>query len=283
MSSGSKRERPPLPSALGVPLADSHTHLDLDDEVDQRGVGQIIADATSSGVDLLVHIGTDVPSSEYGLALTQDFPMVRCAVALHPNVAPDIADSLGDDALTAALEEIETLAKLPGVHAIGETGLDFFRTEPGGRTAQELSFREHIRIAMSVDKPLVVHDRDAHQEISRVLAETKPDQVVLHCFSGDAEMATEFARRGYFLSFAGNVTFKNAEGLREALKCVPLSQLLVETDAPFLTPVPYRGKVNSSYLIPLIVTAIAEIRGDSPVDVANATWQNTLQLFGDSP
>lgn len=283
MTKAQARERPPLPEALSAPTADSHTHLDLDDEVDHRGVSQIVRDAAQAGVELLVHIGTDVASSKFGLGLIPNFSSVRCAVALHPNVAPEIVATSGEQGLMSAIQEIENLAKMPEAHAVGETGLDYFRTPEEGHLAQEFSFREHIRIAKTVDKPLVVHDRDAHTSIAKVLGETKPDKVIMHCFSGDERLAVEFCQRGYLLSFAGNVTFKNADSLRDALKKVPLDQLLVETDSPFLAPMPYRGKVNSSYLIPLIVTAIAEIRGESPIDVANATWQNAVQLFGGSP
>ena len=266
-----------------MPVADSHTHLDLDAEVDQRELSQIVEDAARAGVELLVHIGTDVPSSEFGASLTQVNAAVRCAVGLHPNVAPELLDEHGENGLNRAIERIEQLATSPQVHALGETGLDHFRTKESGQASQEWSFREHIRIAKSVDKPLVVHDRDAHEQVARILGETNPSKVVLHCFSGDEQLAEEFVERGYYLSFAGNVTFKNSDDLRAALRKVPLSQLLVETDAPFLAPMPHRGKVNSSYLIPVIIRAISEIRGDSVIDVAQATWQNTVHLFGDLP
>ena len=275
--------RPPTPDSLGLSLADSHTHLDLDSQTDNTSPDEILARAKSAGVELLVHIGTDVPSSRFGAALAKSHTDIRAAVALHPNEAPEIAKTGGQVAFEESLTEIEELANSPYVSAIGETGLDFFRTGPEGREVQEQSFREHIRIAKSVGKPLVVHDRDAHTRIAEVLAETKPQTVILHCFSGDADLAREFVKRGYFISFAGNITFKNAENLREALRVVPLELLLVETDAPFLTPMPYRGKTNSSYLIPLIVAAMAQVRNESPSDVAQATWRNTLQLFGDSP
>jgi len=275
--------RPPTPDSLGLPLADSHTHLDLDSETDGTTPDAILARAKSADVELLVHIGTDVASSRFGAGLAKSRSDIRAAVALHPNEAPEIAKAGGQATLDESLAEIAELANSPHVHAIGETGLDFYRTGVEGRTDQEHSFREHIRIAKSVGKPLVVHDRDAHIQISEILAETKPPIVVLHCFSGDADLAKEFVARGYFISFAGNITFKNAENLREALRVVPLELLLVETDAPFLTPMPYRGKTNSSYLIPLIVAAMAEVRNESPIDVAQATWQNTLQIFGDLP
>jgi TatD DNase family protein len=244
---------------------------------------EILARAQSAGVDLVVHIGTDVASSRFGVELSRSHPSVRAAVALHPNEAPEIALASGQSGLDLAISEIESLANSPFVSAIGETGLDFFRTGAEGRPYQEHSFREHIRIAKSVAKPLVVHDRDAHTQILDILAETKPPIVVLHCFSGDEAIAKECVARGYYISFAGNVTFKNSESLRAALQVVPLDQLLVETDAPFLTPMPYRGKTNSSYLIPLIIDAIAGVRNESSEDLARATWQNTLQIFGDSP
>lgn len=279
----SESKRPPIPEPIGLPLADSHTHLDLDSQTDEITPQQIIEQARLAGVDLLVHIGTDVESSKFGADLAQNRNDLRAAVALHPNVAPEIAAAHGEVGLAEAIDEISVLARMPHVHAVGETGLDFFRTGAAGRPEQITAFREHIRIAKEVGKPIVVHDRDAHEEISRILGETNPPCVVLHCFSGDADLAREFTKRGYYLSFAGNITFKNADQLRKALHEVPLESLLVETDAPFLTPMPYRGKTNSSYLIPLIVAAIAEVKGVTKESVARATWQNTLQIFGDLP
>ncbi|HEX5540728.1 MAG TPA: TatD family hydrolase, partial [Micromonospora sp.] len=194
---------------------------------------------------------------------------------LHPNEAPRLAD------LDEALRVIETLSGDDRVRGIGETGLDFFRTGEDGRAAQEASFRAHIAIAKRYGKPLVIHDRDAHAEVLRVLDEEgAPDTVVLHCFSGDAEFATECARRGYLLSFAGTVTFASAGALRAAAKATPLDQLLVETDAPYLTPMPYRGRPNASYLIPLTVGSLADTTGTDLVELCAAISANSERVFG---
>ena len=195
-------------------------------------------------------------------------------VALHPNEAPRLAD------LDEALREIEALAAHPRVRGIGETGLDHFRTGADGRAAQEHSFRAHIAIAKRYAKTLVIHDRDAHDDVLRVLDEEgAPDQVVMHCFSGDAGFATECVKRGFTLSFAGTVTFANAGALREAAALTPLDAILVETDAPYLTPMPYRGRPNGSYLIPLTVRALAEITGtDLATDVRRDLGQRRAHL-----
>jgi len=247
-----REEPPPLPEPLRVPVLDSHTHLDL---VGGDPAGSIAA-ARAVGVDRLVQVGVDLPSSRWGVRLAGAESAVHAAVALHPNEAPRLAD------LDAALREIEELAGRPEVRAVGETGLDHFRTGEAGRAAQEHSFRAHIAIAHRFGKALMIHDRDAHRDVLRVLDEEgAPDTVVMHCFSGDEEFAVECVRRGFVLSFAGTVSFKNAENLREAARVTPPGQLMVETDAPYLTPVPHRGRPNAPYLIPLTVRSLAEATG----------------------
>jgi TatD DNase family protein len=240
-----------------VPVLDSHVHLDI---VGSDGTGWSVAEqiaaARAAGVDRLVQVGVDVASSTWSAELAAAEPAIVATVALHPNEAPRLAD------LDAALATISALAEQPRVRAIGETGLDYFRTGEAGLKAQEHSFRAHIEIAKRTGKALVIHDRDAHADVLRVLDDAgAPAEVVLHCFSGDAEFAAECVRRGYVLSFAGTVTFKNAPHLREAAALAPLAQVLVETDAPYLTPMPHRGAPNASYLIPLTVRAIAAARG----------------------
>jgi TatD DNase family protein len=250
-------EFPPAPEPLAVPVFDSHTHLDI--TIQEAGVPggadpieALITAAAKVGVDRLLQVGVDAPSSRWSAELAERHPSVLAAVALHPNDAPMLAD------LDEALREIEALAALPRVRGIGETGLDTFRTGEEGRAAQERSFRAHIAIAKRHAKPLIIHDREAHADVLRVLDEEgAPDVVVLHCFSGDAEFAAECVRRGYLLSFAGTVTFANAGNLRAAAAITPAEQMLVETDAPFLTPVPYRGRPNASYLIPVTMRALA--------------------------
>jgi TatD DNase family protein len=256
-------EFPPAPEPLPVPVVDSHTHLDI--TVSEAGapggragdpIEAAVSVAAEVGVDRLVQVGIDVASSRWGVEVARRHPAVVATVALHPNEAPRLAD------LDEALREIEALVADDRVRGVGETGLDFYRTGEDGRAAQEASFRAHIAIAKRYGKPLVIHDRDAHADVLRVLDEEgAPETVVLHCFSGDADFAAECVRRGYVLSFAGTVTFRSAGNLREAAKITPLDQLLVETDAPFLTPVPYRGRPNASYLIPLTVRFLAETVG----------------------
>ncbi len=236
-----------------MPVLDSHTHLDI---VGGDPAAQIEA-AAAVGVDRLVQVGTDVDSSRWAVRLAQRHPEVVAAVGLHPNDAPRLSAADLDEALRV----IDQLAGEPRVRAVGETGLDTFRTGPEGRAAQEASFRAQIAIAKRHGKALVIHDRDAHAEVLRVLDEEGPPAtVVMHCFSGDAEFARACVRRGFVLSFAGTVTFRNAPHLREAAAVCPVDQLLVETDAPFLTPMPYRGRPNAPYLIPLTVRSLAQTK-----------------------
>ncbi|MCW2638307.1 MAG: AraC family transcriptional regulator, partial [Dactylosporangium sp.] len=211
----------------------------------------------------------------WGVGVAREYPAVVATVALHPNEAPRLPD------LDGALREIEAMAADPRVRGIGETGLDTFRTGAEGRAAQEASFRAHIAIAKRHGKPLVIHDRDAHAEVLRVLdSEGAPDTVVLHCFSGDAEFARECVRRGYVLSFAGTVTFGSAGALRAAALATPSDQLLVETDAPYLTPMPYRGRPNASYLIPLTVRTLAEVKKVDVDELCAAISATGDRVFG---
>jgi TatD DNase family protein len=267
----SRHTPPPAPESLAVPVVDSHTHLDL---VGGDPQAQIVA-AAAVGVDRLVQVGVDVPSSRWAIALAEAQPAVLAAVGVHPNEAPRLED------LDGALREIESLAAHPRVRGVGETGLDTFRTGPEGRGAQEESFRAHIAIAKRYGKALIIHDRDAHAQVLRVLDEQgAPDIVVMHCFSGDTRFAAECVRRGYVLSFAGTVTFGNAERLREATRACPPDQMLVETDAPYLTPMPHRGLPNAPYLVPLTVRGLACATGSDLDDLCAAISGAGERVFG---
>ncbi|WP_405427467.1 TatD family hydrolase [Micromonospora sp. NBC_00617] len=276
-------EFPPAPEPLPRPVLDSHTHLDI--TVSEAGVpgggpsddpvATAITVASKVGVDRLVQVGVDVASSRWGADIAEAYPAVLATVALHPNEVPRLAD------LDEALREIESLAARDRVRGIGETGMDFFRTGDEGRAAQETSFRAHIAIAKRYGRTLVIHDRDAHADVLRILDdEGAPDTVVLHCFSGDAEFARECVRRGYLLSFAGTVTFGSATALREAAALTPLDQILVETDAPYLTPTPHRGRPNASYLIPLTVRSLAATTGSDLDELCAAISATGDRAFG---
>jgi TatD DNase family protein len=229
--------------------------------------------AHAVGIERVVQVGVDVGTSRWSAKLAADRDDVWAAVAIHPNEAP-----AADEAAWAAIAE---LASLPRVVALGETGLDHYRTPAAGWAAQEESFRRHIDIAKSTGKAVMIHDREAHDDVLRVLDEEgPPERVIFHCFSGDTDVARRCVDAGYVLSFAGNVTFANAANLREAAAVTPLDQLLVETDAPFLTPMPHRGRPNAPYLIPLTVRALAEVKSASPDDVAAAVTATAARVFG---
>ena len=270
---------------MPAPVIDSHCHLDIgaDGRDGEPGldVDTALAAAEAVGIDGVIQVGVDVASSRVAVRLAHDWPQVAAAVALHPNEAPRIAADQGMPALERAWAQIADLAGDARVVAIGETGMDFFRTDEAGRAAQEESFRRHIRLAKDLGKALVIHDRDAHADILRIMDdEGSPRRVVMHCFSGDSDFAREVTERGWYCSFAGVVTFKNAVELREALHVVPRDRLLVETDAPFLAPVPYRGKPNASYLIPLTLRLMAEYLGEDVVTVCDSVRANTIEAFG---
>ena len=275
-----KREYPPLPEKLTTTTVDAHCHLDIEDEDIFMSVEDSLAKAKAVGITGIVQVGVDVASSKWAVKTAKEFSQIHATVALHPNEAPVIALEKGERALDEAIAEIAELAKEDVVRAIGETGVDFFRTSEEGRAFQEKSFRAHIQIANNLNKPVMVHDRDAHLDALRILDDEKAQQVIFHCFSGDKEFAQELVKRGWYLSFAGTCTFKNAQSLRDALQVTPLENVLVETDAPFLTPMPYRGYPNSSYMIPLTLATMAKEMNVDINTVADATRINAEKLFG---
>jgi TatD DNase family protein len=272
---------PDLPEPLPHPVVDNHCHLDIARGPDGAAlpVEEALDLAASVGVTRIVQIGCDLPGARWAVEVAAAYPQVVAGVALHPNEAPLLA---AEGRLDEALAEIEQLARSSDrVRAIGETGLDYFRTGPEGRAAQHASFRAHIELARSLDRTLVIHDRDAHEDVVRLLDEVgTPERWVMHCFSGDAGFARECLDRGAHLSFAGTVTFKNAEPLREALRVAPLDRILVETDAPYLTPAPHRGLTNASYLVPLTVRSMAATRGCDLDELCRAIDENTAAAFG---
>ena len=272
------REQAPLPEALPVPTVDAHAHIEIvtNEAPDSDAVRKVLDDAKSVNVDRIVQVGYSAEQSQWCVDMANAFPgRVLAAVALHPNEAPVVADLEADWAI------IEKLAQEPRVRAIGETGLDYFRTPPELRKRQQDSFKWHIDLAKRTNKALVIHDRDSHDDVLSVLLEVgAPEKTVFHCFSGDVEMAKTCIERGYILSFAGTMTFKNAPALREAVKLVPHNQLLVETDSPFLAPAPHRGALNTPAQIANIVRAMAAERNEDVAELATALSHNAERIFG---
>lgn len=271
MSSG--KEFPPLAGQV----VDTHCHMDVtfDENHVLDPVGDALSAAKAVGVTKVIQVGCDVASSRWAAECALEYPDVWATVALHPNAAAH------DPYLTESLTQIAELAAFPQVRGIGETGLDYYRTEESQAEAQHTSFRAHIDIAKNVGKPLIIHDRDAHDDvISTLLTYGAPEIVVFHCFSGDARMAKICAEYGWYMSFSGVVTFKNAVALREALLVAPAELLLVETDSPFLTPVPLRGTINSSAKMIHTVREISALRGVSEAELCEQLFSNAARVFG---
>jgi TatD DNase family protein len=272
------RPRAPLPEPLPVPTVDAHAHMEIvtDTAFDSQEVADVIAEAKSVNVDRIVQVGYSAEQSRWCVGAAEKWnTSVLAAVALHPNEAP-VVENLDSD-----LKIIEQLAQHPRVRAIGETGLDYFRTPPELRARQQESFKWHIDLAKRMNKALVIHDRDSHDDVLSVLSEVgAPEKTIFHCFSGDVAMAKICIDRGYVLSFAGTLTFKNAPELREAVKLVPLDQLLVETDSPFLAPSPHRGAGNTPAQIANIVRAMAAERNQDLGELASALSDNAERIFG---
>jgi TatD DNase family protein len=272
-------EDPPAPARLPHPVVDNHCHLDISRGGDPVDVTGTIEAAAEVGVPRIVQIGCDLPGARWAVDAATTYDALVAGVALHPNEVPRLAE---EGRLQDALAEIETLAQAHDrVRAVGETGLDHFRTGEEGWATQVESFRWHIDLAKRLDKTLVIHDRDAHEEVLRIIDEEgAPERWVMHCFSGDADFARRCLDRGAYVSFAGTTTFKNAQPLRTALVVVPRDRILAETDAPYLAPHPYRGRTNASYLMPLTVQLMAEVRGDDLGELCVAIDGNTDRAFG---
>lgn len=277
---GTRADGGPQPAdPLPLPVVDNHCHLDLGRVGEEPpAIAAVLQAAAAVGVDRVVHIGCDLPAIRRAPELADAHPRMVAGIALHPNEIPILE---AEGVLADALAEVERIAAHPRVRVIGETGLDYFRTEPAGRGVQADAFREHIAMAKRLGLPLQIHDRDAHDDVLRILAEEgAPEQTVLHCFSGDMAMARECVARGYHLSFAGTVTFKSARGLRDALSIVPLEQLLVETDAPYLAPTPHRGRTNAPELVPFTVRTMAGVLSIDVPTLCKALSANAERLYG---
>jgi TatD DNase family protein len=267
----------PLPEPLPAEALDSHCHLDLI----ERPVPEVLAEATAAGITRVVTIGVDLPTSRWAAGCARSHPGVYAAVAIHPNDTARAASSAAER--DAVLAEIAALAEQPRVRAIGETGLDYYRDWAPPEVQREW-FRAHIDIAKQSGKALMIHDRDAHEDVLRILdADGPPERVIFHCFSGDAAMAKRCAESGYLMSFAGNVTFSSAQRLREAAAAAPLEAILVETDAPFLTPVPHRGKPNSPAMAAYTLRAVAEVKHVDVAEMCAAVTAAAGRAFGPWP
>jgi TatD DNase family protein len=268
----------PQPEPLPVPTVDAHAHLEIvtNSAPDSAEVGRVLDDARAAGVDRVVQVGYSAEQSQWCVDAAEHWKgRVLAAVALHPNEAPVVEDLEHDWSIIAKL------AEHPRVRAIGETGLDYFRTPPELRKKQQESFKWHIELAKKHKKALVIHDRDSHEDVLSILLEVgAPEKTVFHCYSGDLAMAKICVDRGYILSFAGTLTFKNAPQLREAVKIVPDDQLLVETDSPFLAPMPHRGALNTPAQIANIVRAMAGERDVSDAELATTLSNNAERIFG---
>ncbi|MGA0913733.1 MAG: TatD family hydrolase [Candidatus Nanopelagicaceae bacterium] len=268
----------PLPDPLPIPAVDSHAHLEIitNSSPDDPAIKKVIDESASVGINRIVQVGYSAEQSEWSLSLAKIYKgQVLATVALHPNEAPVVTD------LEADLSVIERLSDHDQVRGIGETGLDFFRTPEELRERQSYSFRRHIDIAKRKKKALVIHDRDAHRAVlDHLTEEGAPERTIFHCYSGDVEMAKECVSKGYYLSFAGTLTFKNAPHLRDALLQVPRELLLAETDSPFLTPDPFRGYLNTPAQTARTIRFMAELRGDDLEELIHDLNRNAEHCFG---
>lgn len=274
---------PPPPEALPSPVVDNHCHLEWPAGEPARDVERHLADAAAVGVTRVVQIGCEIDSARWTAHAVARYPAMVGGVSLHPNEAPIHARGEHASGLSYddAFREIAALATGERIRVIGETGLDYFRTGEDGRDAQVRAFRDHLALAKELGKPLQIHDRDAHEDILRVLdADGAPEATVLHCFSGDAHFASACIARGFYLSFAGTVTFKNAPHLRAAAALCPASRLLAETDAPFLTPHPHRGSTNAPAMVAVTVRALARARGDEVGALCETINRTSEALYG---
>lgn len=270
---------PDLPEPLELGTYDNHTHLEIADGDIPMSVADHLAAMKEVGMLGAVQVGVTLESSIWSAEAAKSEPMLLAAVALHPNEAP-LYETRAE--LDDAIAKIAELAKLPRVRSIGETGLDFFRTQgQEALEAQAHSFEQHIEIAKQNDIALMIHDREAHENVVATLKRVgAPERVVFHCFSGDVELAEICQENGWYLSFAGNITFKKNQHLRDALTSVSPELLLIETDAPFLTPEPMRGRPNAPYLVPHTLRYVAELMQWDVTKLAKQFNSNTERVYG---
>ena len=269
-----QRPPAPVPPPLPAEAFDSHCHLDMI----ESPVPQVLAQARAAGITRVVTVGCDLPTSRWAAATAAQHRDVFAAVAIHPNETARAAGSATER--EKVLAEIAALASLPEVRAVGETGLDYYRDSAAPLIQQEW-FRAHIEIAKRAGKALMIHDRDAHEDVLAILAEVgPPEHVIFHCFSGDAGMARQCADAGYVMSFAGTVTFSSAQQLRDAAAAAPAELILVETDAPFLTPVPNRGRQNAPAQVAHTLRAIAQVRQIPAEELCAAIAVTGERVFG---
>lgn len=296
------RQWPPLGEALPVPVIDNHTHLPVHEgeipKVDgvKLSLSEQLERAEQAGVRGLISSGCELPALTPTVEIARAHPQVRAALAIHPNEAALHAGNLEPSPdgyqheqqehhvpLIVALERVAALLGEPEVVAVGETGLDYFRTAEPGREAQKESFRAHLEMARARDLPVQIHDREAHRDTLELLGDPAWRQVtaVFHCFSGDAQMARVLAERGWYASFAGPITYPANGELREAFRAMPRELVLVETDAPYLAPAPYRGCPNASYVMAHTVRYLANLWEVSPAEAAKQLNENTRRVYGD--
>ena len=270
---------PDLPEPLTSGTYDNHTHLEIADSDSPLSVSEQLERMRQVGMLGAVQVGVTLESSIWSAEVAKSEPMLLAAVAIHPNEAPLYETKAKLDEAIAGIAE---LASKPRVRAVGETGLDFFRTEGQDALALQLhSFEEHIAIAKEFDLALQIHDRDAHEDVVKTLKRVgAPERTVFHCYSGDLELAEICKQEGWYLSFAGNITFKKNQHLRDSLLAVSRSQILIETDAPFLTPEPLRGRPNAPYLVPHTLRFMADLTGENIEALAQRLNENTVNVYG---
>ncbi len=270
---------PDLPEPLTLGTYDNHTHLEIADSDSPLSVSEQVEKMRQVGMLGAVQVGVTLESSIWSAEVAKSEPMLLAAVAIHPNEAPLYETKAKLDEAIAGIAE---LASKPRVRAVGETGLDFFRTEGQDELALQLhSFEEHIAIAKEFDLALQIHDRDAHEDVVKTLRRVgAPERTVFHCYSGDLELAEICKQEGWYLSFAGNITFKKNQHLRDSLLAVSRSQILIETDAPFLTPEPLRGRPNAPYLVPHTLRFMADLTGENIEALAQRLNENTVNVYG---
>ena len=253
-----------------MPIFDTHAHYDADQFALDREA--VLAALPAAGVGLVVDPGCDVASSREAAALAERFDHVYAAVGIHPEDCAGCTD--------ADFDAIRELCRREKVVAVGEIGLDYYWKENPSRDFQEQVFRRQIELALELDLPVIIHDREAHGDSLRIVLDYPGLRGVFHCFSGSPEMAQELLKRGWYLGFDGPITYKNAKRAPEVAAITPLDRIVIETDAPYMAPVPFRGKRNDSRLLPYVVEKLAEWKGVTPEEMTDITWQNGKRLFG---